>query len=346
VLERTGSVRALAVLRIAIGPIVLLHLRPLLADAVDGVAYDDHFWVPWVSWFHPPDAVWFAMLWVAAAGAALMTIGLWTRVACVTTFLMVAGNLVISRTHFHHNRTFLTIVLFGLALLPVGRVLSVDAWLARRRGRLLADLVNLWPLWLLRVQVSLVYLASGTSKLVDPDWFGGLVMWDRVVRRRHHLEPTPMPDWLIDQLTQRWPYYALGPMTVLTELFIGLGLWHRRTRLAAVWFAIVFHVMIEITSSVQVFSYAALAALSIWVTPRTRDRTVRVGSDVAASIVRAADWYGRFRVERAPRGEPVVAIDRDGTAQTGGAAVGLVLSRLPVTFPFVAPLRAIGVWRR
>ena len=33
-LEQTGSVRAVAVLRIAIGPIVLLHLRPFLADAV------------------------------------------------------------------------------------------------------------------------------------------------------------------------------------------------------------------------------------------------------------------------------------------------------------------------
>ena len=115
---------------------------------------------------------------------------------------MVAGNLLVSRTHFHHNRTFLTILLFGLTLLPVGRVLSVDAWLARRRGRPLVDDVRLWPLWLLRVQVSLVYVASGTSKLVDPDWFGGLVMWDRVVRRRHHLEPTPLPD-VGDRLADR-----------------------------------------------------------------------------------------------------------------------------------------------
>ena len=99
------------------------------------------------------------------------------------------------------------------------------------------------------------------------------------------------------------------------------------------WFAIAFHVMIEITSSVQVFSYAALAALSIWVTPSTRDRTVRVGSDVAADLVRAGDWYARFRVERRGAGEPVTAVDRDGTVRTGRAAVGLVLSRLPVTFP-------------
>ena len=47
---------------------------------------------------------------------------------------MVAGNLLLSQTHFRHNRAFLAIVLGGLALLPAGRVLSVDAWWRRPRG--------------------------------------------------------------------------------------------------------------------------------------------------------------------------------------------------------------------
>ena len=101
-----------------------------------------------------------------------------------------------------------------MALLPVGRVLSVDAWRRRRRSVAWvrdADAAPLWPLWLLRVQVCLVYLASGISKLVDPDWFGGLVLWDRVVRYQHVLDPTPLPGWAIDLLTSRWLYYVVGP---------------------------------------------------------------------------------------------------------------------------------------
>ena len=163
----------------------------------------------------------------------------------------------------------------------------------------------LWPLWLLRAQVCLVYLASGISKLVDPDWFGGLVLWDRVVRYQYVLEPTPLPDWAVDLLTERWLYYVVGPAAVFTELFIGVGLWFGRTRLAAVWVAIVFHLLIEVSASVEVFSYVAIAALAIWVTPSTRDRTVRVGGDAATSrvviaLVRAGDWFGRFDV--VPRG--------------------------------------------
>ncbi len=118
-----------------------------------------------------------------------------------------------------------------------------------------SDVAALWPLWLLRAQVCLVYLASGFSKLVDPDWFGGLVLWDRVVRYQYVLEPTPLPAWAVDLLTERWLYYVVGPAAVFTELFIGIGLWFGRTRLAAVWVAIVFHLLIEVSASVEVFSY-------------------------------------------------------------------------------------------
>ncbi len=350
VLDWSGPVRTVAVLRIAIGPITLLHLRPFLGDAVDGVSYDDHFWSPFITWLpHLPDRLWFAMLWVGAVAAVLLTIGLWTRVAAATTFAVVAANLLLSQTHFRHNRAFLAILLGGIALLPAGRVLSVDAWWRRRRGRPVAlDVVALWPLWLLRVQVCLVYLASGMSKLVDPDWFGGLVLWDRVVRYQHVLEPTPLPGWAIDLLTERSLYYVVGPAAVFTELFIGIGLWLSGTRLVAVWIAIIFHVLIEVSASVEVFSLAAIAALAIWVTPADRDRTVRIGGDVPTSravtaLVRAADWFGRFRVVRADSSEPViVVVDRDGSAYSGGAAVGLLLSRLPLTFPVVAPVRALA----
>ena len=91
---------------------------------------------------------------------------------------------------------------------------------------------------------------------------------------------------------------------MFTELFIGIGLWFGRTRLAAVWVAIVFHLLIEVSASVEVFSFVAIAALAIWVTPSTRDRIVRVGGDAATSrvviaLVRAGDWFGRFEVVRA-----------------------------------------------
>jgi uncharacterized membrane protein YphA (DoxX/SURF4 family) len=343
VFDRVGEVGFLAPLRVALGVVTLLHLEPFLRDAAAGRDYDDRFWSPFPLVPHVPGELWRIALWVGAGAALLLAVGLCTRVANVVVFVVVAGNLLVSQTHVHNNRAFLAILLGGLALLPSGGAGSVDAWRRRRRGERSRTTGLVWPLLLLRVQVSLVYAASGVSKLIDPDWVSGVVLWDRVVRHRHVLDPTPMPAWAIDVLTSRWLYWVVAPGAVLTELFIAVGLWSSRTRLAAVWSAIVFHVAIEVSAEVEIFSVAAIAALAIWVTPSCRDRVLVVASPAAARVVRALDWFGRFRVEVAPacqRG--LVALDRDGTGLDGRPALALLLSRLPLSFLVAAPARR---WR-
>ena len=179
--------RALALLRVLAGPAVLLHLQPFLSDALDGRIYRDAFYEPYAAWYPElPDA-----LYVGAARGSRR----WRPWPCrsasspalatATTFAIVTYNLFLSTTHFHNNRAYLVIVLGLLAVAPCGRELSLDAWLAAaggcRRSTLTAPA---WPLWLLRFECAAVYGASGLSKLVDPDWFGGTVTWQRVVRAR------------------------------------------------------------------------------------------------------------------------------------------------------------------
>ena len=133
-----------------------------------------------------------------------MSLGFCTRVGDRATFGVVTYNLFLSTTHVHNNRAYLVIVLGALAIAPCGRELSVDAWLRRRRGRPPLDPPSpAWPLWLLRFEAATVYGASGLSKLVDPDWFGGTVTWHRVVRVRDRLDASPLPDWAVDVLTDR-----------------------------------------------------------------------------------------------------------------------------------------------
>jgi hypothetical protein len=134
---------------------------------------------------------------------------------------------------------------------------------------------------------------------------------------------------------------------IATELFIAAGLWSRRTRLAAVWVTVGFHVAIQLSASVEVFSYLAVAALVIWAVPSTRDRRLVVDpadrrQAALARTVRAFDWLARFRVEDGPPGAPVTIVDRDGHVEQGAAAVALVASRLPLTAWFALPLRAMA----
>jgi uncharacterized membrane protein YphA (DoxX/SURF4 family) len=346
-LGRAVSMRALALLRVLAGPVVLLHLRPFLTDAWHGRIYRDAFFEPYAAWYPDlPRAVYVALLWLAAVAAVAMTVGFLTRMATATTFVIVAYNLFLSTTHFHNNRAYLVIVLGVLAVAPCGRELSVDAWLRRRRGRPPLDLrAPAWPLWLLRFECAAIYAASGMSKLLDPDWFGGTVSWQRVVQARDQLDASPLPGWAVSVLTDRDFHTGAAKLVILTELFIAVGLWWRGTRYAAVWVAVVFHVTIQASASVEVFSVLALAVLVVWAVPSTRDRVLRIDRRWGA-VVRGLDWLARFRVEPAVPGSRLELVDRDGTALHGAPALALALSRLPLTAWFALPALLLPAVRR
>jgi hypothetical protein len=270
-LAQPVGTRSLAVLRIAVGVITLVHLRPFLAAALRGDTYHDRFHHPYASWF--PElgpGGYTAALVIGAIAAVAMSVGWTTRVASVTTFVVVAYNLLLSTTHVHNNRAYLFAVLAVLALAPAGRALSFDAWRLRRRGIAPQSTMPAWPLWLLRFECALVYGASGVSKLLDPDWFGGTVTWGRVVVQEATVRSSVLPDWIVDVLADRSFHTLAAKGIVLTELFIAGGLWWRRTRRLAISTAVIFHVMIELSARVQIFSYLGIAVLVVWADPDLR----------------------------------------------------------------------------
>jgi hypothetical protein len=118
-----------------------------------------------------------------------------------------------------------------------------------------------------------------------------------------------------------------------------------------VWVAVGFHVAIEVSASVQVFSYLAIAVLLIWAVPSTRDRVLRIDPTAGrhqrwGAVVRRLDWLARFRVEPAPPGSRHELVDRDGTAIYGAPAVVFTLSRLPLTAWFALPALLLPAVRR
>jgi len=331
-LDAPVDMRPLAVLRIALGPIVLLHLSPFLADSLHHEIYRDHFTLPfWDLYPHLPRSIYIAVLWVTAVAAVTMAAGLFTRWSAAIVTTGVAYNLFLSQTHFHHNRAFLLILLVGVTVLPTGRTVSVDSWLARRRGRPLARIGGTrLARGVLRIEIATVYAASGLSKLLDPDWWGGTVTRLRVEQHQDRLADVGIPDSLIGLLTEPGFHVIAAKVIVLTELVIGFGLLVRRVRPAALWLAIPFHVAIQFTAAVQVFSWAALAALVVWIDRPAHPASVE-GPKGLLRLVGWLDWTGRFerRVE-----SPRPAVLTNTRREEGLPAV---LRRLPLTFWFAAP---------
>jgi uncharacterized membrane protein YphA (DoxX/SURF4 family) len=350
VFDEPRSLRAAALLRILIGPVVLLHLWPFVSEMLQGRYYADAFYSPWVAFMpEPGKSLYFAMLWACVGSAVMLTLGVLTRFASLYTFGFVAYNFFLSQTHFHNNRAFLLINLGCLALTPSGRLLSVDAWRAGRDSRR-DEFAPLWPLYLLRLEAVAVYLASGGSKLLDVDWRGGVVTWDRVMRFLPLLQASIAPQWLIALVTQQGFHAVFAKIAIATEIGIAFGLLWRRTRYGAIWVALMFHIVIGVALAVEVFSYLAMSALLVWATPRTRDRTLEIDCSDAAGrrldrCVRRLDWLARFAVTHASPGQAarVTLIDRDGRRLHGGDAVLFALSRCPALFPLVGPCLLPGV---
>lgn len=266
--ERVASLRTIALMRLLFGAIVVRHLWPDLRSSVTPV---ERFHVTWWSWLPVPSpGVYRGLVWIGVAAGLAMLVGLAARAATAAAFAVVTYLVFVDMTSFAHNRGFLVWMLFGLSLVPTDGAYTVRNLRRSSRSAPRPDIVGkVWPVLLLQIVVSSVYLTSGGTKLLNPDWRSGRVLWDRMLR---HEELIPFDGWIHDLLVSRAFHHLLSPSAIALELFVGTGLWFSRTRGAAVALAVVFHVSIELTASVQTFSYSALAALLIWTVPTTARR--------------------------------------------------------------------------
>ena len=268
-LGRPVGTRSIAVVRIGAGLIAAWYLRPIASDALGGTTFHGRFSHPFWSWLPVASPAVFTVLVVVGFVSALgMSAGVLTRTTSAITTATIGYHLALSTTNLHNNRAYLFAVLLCVSLAPAGRSWSLDRWVrSRRRLEVLLEVMPAWPLWLLRFECSLVYGASGLSKLVDPDWIGGTVTWGRVVTQEAMVRSSVLPEFAQDVLLDRTFHTVAAKLIVGTELFIATGLWWRRTRPWAILTAIVFHVSIELSASVESFSILGIFVLVVWLEP-------------------------------------------------------------------------------
>jgi hypothetical protein len=285
--------------------------------------------------------------------AVMIIIGVWSRPALATSALLGFWILLCDRLQFHHNRYSLDCYALLLSLTPCDR-----SWRATEPTLAFGSRPRVGPFWavtLLQIQVSLVYLASGASKLTDPDWRGGLVLADRIARHAHLAVAAGVPRALVDTLARPDVSSALAKLAISTELFLCVALWLRPTRIVAIWWGFWFHVAIQATSKVETFSILAVAMYGVFVTPDFRARTLRFDPSrawgkIAGALVPLLDWFGRFEIKPwEPDDQPghsIVVIRRDETRVTGIRAFAMLTRCLPVLFPLWGPFALLASFTR
>ena len=232
----------------------------LYVDPAHHFTYLGFGWVaPWPGW---GTHLHFALLGVLAVGIA---IGYRYRVCALAFFLGFTYVELLDKTNYLNHYYLVSLISFLMVFLPLHRSMSVDRWLAERGGSEPAGQewghVPTATLWVLRVQVALVYLFAGVAKL-NPDWLleaQPLRIW------LHHHTELPLIGPLMGDL---WVAYAMSWVGAFFDLtIVGWLLW-RRTRLWAFLVAAVFHLLTWLLfPQIGVFPWLMLAGALLFFPP-------------------------------------------------------------------------------
>jgi len=332
---------------------VLLGWHALVAaEELARVGYfGNTFHVPMIpSFFVPAPRVYALVLAARVCLAVMVAIGVWARPALAASAGLGLWILLCDNNQFHHNRYSLYCYALLLSLTPCDR-----SWRATEPAVPEPRCGPWWGVRLAQLQVSLVYLASGGSKLLDPDWRDGHVLADRISRYAHVAIAKGVPPGVVETLANRDVSSATAKLAITTELVLCVALWLRPTRIIALWWGVWFHIVIQATSKVETFSVLALTLYGVFVTPdhharRLRFDPSRFWGKVAGVLVPLLDWFGRFEVQPwepdDQRGHSVVLVRRDGERATGIRAFAMLTRCLPALFPLWAPVTLIASFTR
>jgi predicted DCC family thiol-disulfide oxidoreductase YuxK len=253
-----------------------------------------------------------------------------------------------SDQQLYSNHFYLVVLLVGLLTLArPGSALSIDA--LRGEGR---ETVPQWPLFLIRAQISIVYLFTGLAK-INPSFLSGAVVSESLRNRG----PLPVPlEWRVDEVM-----VAMSVIAIATELFLSVALWVPRLRPIAFVVGLGLHVWIAFWLSpmapLMVFSLIILSPYILFLDPPPRGAVLVWDASCGfcrgwVGIFRRLDWLhalwivpstdvGVLATLRITRDDADRALQlvRDGRRAEGFSAVVGVLELTPIAFLWAPVLR-------
>ncbi len=202
--------------------------------------------------FVPSEAAIYALYALILVASAAFALGFCTRIAGVLTLglhlLFYARNPIA----YVGWAGYLNGPLLYVVLAPVGRHLSIDAWLRRRRQEPAASwYASGWQLRLLQINVSTLYVVVGWSRLDKPAWFHGDVV--QIALTSANFSRVAL-DW-----SAFAPLLVLGTWGALAlEGLAPVMLWAPRTRRLWAWALVALHATLGVLTHIEIWAWSAI----------------------------------------------------------------------------------------
>ncbi|MCA9067160.1 MAG: HTTM domain-containing protein, partial [Planctomycetaceae bacterium] len=144
-----------------------------------------------------------------------------------------------------------THLLLALALSNCGAIWSVDAWLARRAGRISGPLPPRFPVWPARMAQLLfafLYFGASITKIQTEEFFSGEQMRYWMLSNWNYENP-------VGETLAMWsPILLFGAYaTVIWEVVFPFLVFQRSTRLYVLGIGALFHLLTNITLGLYIF---------------------------------------------------------------------------------------------
>lgn len=210
---------------------------------------------------------------VLLVSSVLVTIGWHSRLAALVVFVLIVSFEHRNPWVWNSGDIVVRLEALFLALSPCGAALSLDQqragatfWSAQRRPQ--------WPLRLMQLQLSLIYLASVLSKINGSAWPQGTAV--SYALRLQDMLLVRAPDWLTESalLMNIATWGSLG-----VELSLAILVWNHRLRPWVLAAGVLMHTLIMITIAVGFFTLAMFVLYLAFVPPKTVQRLPRNTKD-------------------------------------------------------------------
>lgn len=243
---------------------------------------------------HPIFSIWFHITDPQAMAVAhgvilviilLFTLGLWTRVMAVLTWLAVISYIHRTQHVLFGMDTMMNILLIYMMIGNAGAALSLDRLIQRYRAvrtslrrtgtvdaatRAFLDrpppsVSTAFAIRLIQVHFCFIYMASGLSKLKGTGWWNTNAFWDTLVNPEFCLVQFQWYEWLIRELVSNRLVYGLMAgggvlFTLALEIALPFLVWTRLRPYMVIW-ACLFHLGIAIFMGLYLFALFMMTLL-------------------------------------------------------------------------------------
>jgi uncharacterized membrane protein YphA (DoxX/SURF4 family) len=203
------------------------------------------------------------VVWAALLAASIaIVLGLFSQLAAAVAFVALLSFQRRNPWVFNSGDVLLRILAFYLIFAPSSACLSFRRFLRNRGEPWTFPLRAAWPMRLLQLQFSAVYLFAVWTKTRGITWNNGTAV--SYALRITDLERFPVPGFVTHQLLL---VNLLTFGTLVIELSLGILVWNRRLRPWVLLAGLSLHLGIEYSVRVGFFGLAITSMYLLWVPP-------------------------------------------------------------------------------